>query len=98
MQIRLFLPNTSDSNPASNKLFLDPSIKAGYPLQIVAMDIMGPFSESTAGNSFILMISDYFTRWVEAFGIPNQAATTVASKITEQFFFRFGLPEQLHSD
>ena len=74
------------------------SIKAGYPLQIVAMDIMGPFPESTAGNSFILVISDYFTRWVEAFGIPNQAATTVASKITEQFFFRFGLPEQLHSD
>ena len=43
-------------------------------------------------------MSDYFTRWVEAYGIPNQEATTVAHKIVEEFFFRFGLPEQLHSD
>ena len=62
------------------------------------MDILSPFPESVQGNRYILVVSDYFTRWVEAYGIPNQETTTVAHKIVEEFFFRFGLPEQLHSD
>ena len=60
---------------------------------MVAIDIMGPFPLSSKG----IIICDYFTRWVEAFGIPNQAATTVADKLME-FILRFGVPEQLHSD
>ena len=74
------------------------SIKAGYPMQIVAMDILGPFPESPAGNNYILVVADYFSRWTEAFPIPNQEAVTVAKTITEEFFFRFSPPEQLHSD
>ena len=35
---------------------------------------------------------------MEAYPIPNQEATTVAKKLTEEFFFRFSPPEQLHSD
>lgn len=74
------------------------SIKAGYPLQIVAMDIVGPFPESSAGNSYILVVADYFKRWMEAYPIPNQEAVTVAKKLVDKFFFRFSPPEQLHSD
>ena len=74
------------------------SIKVGYPMQLVAMDIVGPFPESPAGNTHILVVADYFTRWTEAYPIPNQEATTVASKLTDEFFFRFSPPEQLHSD
>ena len=70
----------------------------GYPLQMVAMDIMGPFPISSQGNRYLLVVSDYFTRWVQAFGIPDQLATTVAHRLTNEIFFRFGLPEQLHSD
>ena len=43
------------------------------------MDIMGPFPISSQGNRYILVVSDYFTRRVEAFGIPDQLATTVYS-------------------
>ena len=74
------------------------TIEAGYPLQMVAMDILGPLPESSSGNSYILVVSDYFTRWAEAYAIPNQEATTVAQKLTDEFFFRFSPPEQLHSD
>ena len=74
------------------------SIKTGYPLQLVAMDILGPFPESEAGNSYILVTADYFTRWTEAYAIPNQEAVTVAKKMTDEFFLRFSPPEQLHSD
>jgi len=62
------------------------------------MDILGPFPESEAGNSYILVVADYFTQWTEAYPIPNQEATTVAKKLTDEFFFWFSPPEQLHSD
>ena len=75
-----------------------PNIKVGIPLQLVAVDILNPFPESEKGNSYILVIGDYFTRWMEAYPIPNQEAVTVAQVLTQEFFFRFCSPEQLHSD
>jgi transposase InsO family protein len=62
------------------------------------MDVVGPFPESTAGNTYVLVVADYFTRWVEAYPIPNQEATTVARKLVDEFFCRFSPPERLHSD
>ena len=85
------------SPPASRRAPLQP-ITTSYPLQLVATDIMGPLPESTAGNSYILVVADYFTRYVEAYPIPNQEATTVAQRLVDEFFFRFSPPEQLHSD
>lgn len=37
------------------------TIKAGYPMQVVAVDIMGPLPESKFGNNYILVAGDYFT-------------------------------------
>ena len=74
------------------------TIQAGYPMEVVAVDIMGPFPESKNGNSYILVAGDYFTRWMEAYAIPNQEATTVAQKLVDELFCRFSPPERLHSD
>ena len=74
------------------------TIRAGYPMQIIAVDILGPLPESTNGNSYILVVGDYFTRWMEAYAIRNQEATTVAQKLVDEIFCRFSTPEQLHSD
>ena len=74
------------------------NIRAGYPMQIVATDIMGPFPTSKSGNKYILATSDYFTRWVEPFAIPNQEAITVPKTLMDHVFCRFLMPDQLHSD
>ena len=34
------------------------NVVAGYPMQIVAVDIVGPISPSTTGNAYILVASD----------------------------------------
>ena len=47
------------------------SVQYGYPMQLVPVDILGPLPESDAGNSYILTVADYFTRWMEAYPIPN---------------------------
>ena len=39
------------------------NMKAGYPLEIMAMDIVGLLPTSKTGNKYILVISDYFTKW-----------------------------------
>ncbi|KAK3894240.1 hypothetical protein Pcinc_002002 [Petrolisthes cinctipes] len=41
---------------------------------------------------------DYFTKWLEAYAIPDQEAATVAQVLVDQFFCRFGMPQELHSD
>ena len=74
------------------------TIHAGYPMQIVAVNILGPLPKSDAGNSYILVAGDYFTWWMEAYPIPNQEAVTVAKTLIDHLFSRFSTPEQLHSD
>ena len=74
------------------------SIRVGNPMQLVAIDIMGLFPVTSNGNQYVLVVGDYFTRWIEAYAIPNQGAETVAKKLTEEMFFRFSPPEQLHPD
>lgn len=70
----------------------------GAPLERIALDILGPLPKTTRGNKYILVISDYFTRWVEAFSMPDQETGTVAKILVEEFICRYGLPKELHSD
>ena len=67
-------------------------------MERVAVDILGPLPTSTQGNKYVLIATDYFTKWPEAYPIPNQEAVTVARCLVNQFFSRFGVPLELHSD
>ena len=67
-------------------------------MQVVSVDILGPLSESEAGNSYALVAGEHFTKWMEAYAIPNQEVIAVARKLTDEMFCRFSPPEQLHSD
>ena len=70
----------------------------GAPWERVALDIAGPFPVTKAGNRYVLVVMDYFTKWPEAFGLPNQEAVTVATKLVNEVFCRFGVPLEMHSD
>lgn len=72
--------------------------QAGAPLDRLHLDILGPFPVSSSGNKYILIIIDQFTRWVEAFPIPDQGAETTAKKLVYEFIARFGAPLELHTD
>ena len=72
------------------------SVKAGSPLQIVATDIVGPFPESQAGNSYILVVADYFTRCMDRGGLRHPQSRSHHSR--QEAYRRFSPPEQLHSD
>ena len=70
----------------------------GYPGERVAMDIVGPFPKTERDNKYILVVCDYFTRWTEAFPLPNQEAATVAQVFVNEYVCGYGVPKQLRTD
>ena len=70
----------------------------GLPMERVGLDILGPLPETSSGNKYILVVSDYFTKWVEAYPMPNQETVTIANVLVNEFISRFGVPLLLHSD
>ena len=71
---------------------------ATYPLERIAMDILGPLPETEHGNKYILVIRDYFTKWKEAYPMRNMEATTMAKFLIREFISRFSVPKYLHTD
>ena len=52
------------------------------PWYMIGIDFIGPISpESEDGSRYILTISDYFTKWVEALPTLDKYASTVAAAL-----------------
>ena len=68
------------------------------PMERIAIDVLGPLPKTDLGNQYILVAQDYFTKWPGAFALPDQQAVTVAEVLVNQFFTRFGIPMEMHSD
>ncbi|GFV08747.1 retrovirus-related Pol polyprotein from transposon 412 [Trichonephila clavipes] len=66
------------------------------PFERITFDILGPLPRSSDGNSNILVVMNYFTKWPEAYPISNHEASNVAQ--VQHWISRFGVPLQMHSD
>ena len=73
-------------------------VVTGAPLDIVAVDILSGLPSANDGSKYILVLTDYFTKWSEAYALPDAEAHTCMSAMYNNFFARFGMPRQLHSD
>jgi hypothetical protein len=49
-------------------------------------------------SAYILCMTDAFTKYAVVTSIPNKDAQTVAKAIFEQWFCKFGIPAQIHTD
>ena len=49
-------------------------------------------------DTILLVVTDHFTRFAQALPTPNEKATTVAKALWEEYFSRFGFPEELITD
>ena len=72
--------------------------QVGAPMERVALDLVCPLPETERGNKWVLVIGDYFTKWMEAYALPDSKAETVAQAFVENFVCRYGVPQELHSD
>ena len=64
------------------------------PMEEVAIDIMGPFPVLEKGNKYVVVVVDSFSKWMEAYPLPD----TGAKVFVKQFVSRFGVPFWIKSD
>jgi len=68
------------------------------PNQRIHADLFGPLIGSDKRKKHILCITDAFTKYAIVCTVDNKEAETVAGKIFEEWFCKFGLPAQIHTD
>ena len=56
-------------------------VRAGHPLQRVAIDIVGPLPRSNSGHEWLLVILDYFTKFAQAFSLRNTTSESLVHKL-----------------
>ncbi len=64
----------------------------------LAFDVIGPLPITANGNRFILTVIGYFSKWPEAYALPNHKAETVSDCIVKLLIAHHGIPVRIHSD
>lgn len=59
-------------------------MRVGAPLDRVSIDLVGPLPETERGNRYILLLTDHFSKWAEAYPVPDQTAMTCATVISKE--------------
>ncbi len=77
--------------------FMQPTTVEG-PWEKLGMERMGPFPRSKRGNKFLLVVVDYFTKWVEMFPLKDSKTTRIIPILKDEIFTRFGVPQELVTD
>ena len=62
------------------------------------MDIVGPFHKAVANKKYLLVCTNYFTKWVEAEPLANIRDVDVKRFIWKNIVTRFRVPYALISD
>ena len=66
---------------------------ADAPFSVIAIDFLRPInSPLIKGNSYIMVITDYLTKWVEAIPLQNQKAKTTSRALISHVVARHGPP------
>uniref|UniRef100_A0A665VGA2 Gypsy retrotransposon integrase-like protein 1 n=1 Tax=Echeneis naucrates TaxID=173247 RepID=A0A665VGA2_ECHNA len=67
------------------------------PLDLLCMDFLA-IEPDSKGIANVLVVTDHYTRYAQAFPTKDQKALTVAKVLVEKFFVHYGLPARIHSD
>jgi transposase InsO family protein len=68
------------------------------PFKKWALDFVGPISPMSHRKNYILVCTDYVTKWVEAKSLFRATEKSVVKFIYEYIFTRFGVPREIVTD
>ena len=74
-------------------------IVVSYPLELVHLDFLtlgGKTDDSKIVN--VLIVTDHFTKYAQAYVTPKQTAVIVAKTLWENFLVHYGWPEKILTD
>jgi len=70
----------------------------GRPWEQVTLDLIGPLPRSHQGHTWLFVLQDRFTKWVELVPLRRATANAVTKALTERIFLRHGRPDTVLSD
>ena len=70
----------------------------GFPHERVGIDLQGPLPETPAGQKYICVIQDYFSKRMEHYALERKSAESVANVLFHVYISRHGAMKKLHSD
>ncbi|GJS50625.1 reverse transcriptase domain-containing protein [Tanacetum coccineum] len=73
-------------------------ITAPWPFYKWGIDIAGPFSEGPGKVKFLIVVVDYFTKWIEAKAVATITGNQVKKFVWDNIVCHFGLPGEIVSD
>jgi transposase InsO family protein len=68
------------------------------PNSRIHADLFGPMVDASRKSAYILCITNKFTKYAVVTSSANKNAQTVAKALFEQWFCKFGIPAQIHTD
>ena len=81
-----------------NKSPLQPLSQVYEVWEPIAMDIVGPVREIRKGSRYILLISDYASRFVITIPMKDQTAHTVAKCLVHKVITKYGATQNILTD
>ena len=73
------------------------SLVANNPLDLLCIDFL-KVDPSRDGKENILLLTDAFTKFSQAFITNNQKALTIAKILVKKWFYMYGILARIHSD
>jgi hypothetical protein len=64
----------------------------------IALDTAGPLPKTKAGNKYILVAIDHYSKWCEAKAVVDHGAKTVARFLEDDLICRYGVPRFVLTD
>ncbi|CAF1323285.1 unnamed protein product [Didymodactylos carnosus] len=68
------------------------------PWNAIGIDLTGPLPKTPRGNAYILVVIDYFTKWVELFPLGGIKSKKIAQILHDEVICRHGVPVKIVSD
>lgn len=66
--------------------------------EIVGMDLMGPLPKSSKGHYFILVITDYLSKFVIIEALKKATSDRIIEILKKQLFYKLGFPRRIITD
>jgi transposase InsO family protein len=68
------------------------------PFEKWALDFVGPINPMSCRKKYILVFTDYVTKWVEAKALYSANEQSVVDFLFEEIFTHFGVPQEIVTD
>ncbi|XP_047270502.1 uncharacterized protein LOC124899606 [Capsicum annuum] len=70
----------------------------GFYWPTMVLDVVGPLLKSSKGKMYILVATDYFSKWVEVMPLKEVKKENIVDFIKSNIIFRYGIPRCIVTD